>query len=84
VTLVRGDSASLSVAAASVVAKVARDAGMVAVAPAHPAYGFARNKGYPSPEHVAALAAHGPCALHRRSWAPLRALAQGQLPGTAV
>lgn len=83
VTLVRGDSASLSIAAASVVAKVARDAGMVASDADHPAYGFARNKGYPSPAHVAALAAHGPCALHRRSWAPLRALAQGQLPGTA-
>ena len=83
VTLVRGDAASIGVAAASVVAKVARDAEMIAADPAHPAYGFERNKGYPSPEHVAALAAHGPCALHRRSWAPLRALAQGQLPGTA-
>jgi ribonuclease HII len=82
-TMVRGDGASISVAAASVVAKVARDAGMTAVDGDHPAYGFARNKGYPSPEHVAALAAHGPCELHRRSWAPLRALAQGQLPGTA-
>ena len=83
VTLVRGDAASIGVAAASVVAKVARDAGMVAADATHPGYGFARNKGYPSPEHVAALAAHGPCPLHRRSWAPLRALAQGQLPGTA-
>lgn len=83
VTLVRGDAASLSVAAASIVAKVARDARMVAADAEHPAYGFARNKGYPAPEHVAALAAHGPCALHRTSWAPLRALVQGQLPGTA-
>jgi ribonuclease HII len=83
VTLVRGDAASLSVAAASVVAKVARDAGMVAADTDHPAYAFARNKGYPSPAHVAALAEHGPCVLHRTSWAPLRALSQGQLPGTA-
>ncbi len=82
VALVRGDAASISVAAASVVAKVARDAALVAADHVHPVYGFARNKGYPSPEHIAALAAHGPCALHRRSWAPLRALAQGQLPGT--
>lgn len=81
VTLVRGDAASLSVAAASVVAKVARDTGMVAVDAVHPPYGFARNKGYPSPEHVAALSVHGPCPLHRHSWAPLRAHAQGQLPG---
>jgi len=83
VTMVRGDAAALGIAAASVVAKVARDAGMVAADADHPAYAFARNKGYPSPAHVAALAAHGPCALHRRTWAPLRALAQGQLPGTA-
>jgi ribonuclease HII len=81
VTLVRGDAASVSVAAASVVAKVARDAGMVAADADHPPYGFARNKGYPAPEHLAALSTHGPCRLHRRSWAPLRALARAQLPG---
>jgi len=78
-TLVRGDSASVSIAAASVVAKVDRDGLMVARDPDHPAYGFARNRGYASPEHMAALALHGPCALHRRSWAPVARLLQPAL-----
>lgn len=78
-TLVRGDAASISIAAASVVAKVDRDTLMGASDGEHPAYGFARNRGYPSPEHVAALASHGPCALHRRSWAPIARLLQPAL-----
>ncbi len=67
-TIVRGDAASLSIAAASVVAKVTRDRLMVAAADCYPAYGFASNKGYRCPRHVAALAAWGPCAIHRRRW----------------
>jgi len=82
-TLVRGDAHAVSIAAASVVAKVFRDDGMRASDGVHPGYGFARNRGYPSPEHRAALARLGPCAAHRRSWAPFRT-AQGQLPGTAA
>jgi ribonuclease HII len=79
VTLVRGDSAALSVAAASVVAKVHRDHEMIALSSAYPAYAFERNKGYASPAHVAALETHGPCALHRCTWAPLARLAQPRL-----
>lgn len=78
-TLVRGDAQSVSIAAASIVAKVDRDGSMTLSDPEHPAYGFARNKGYPSPAHVAALHEHGPCALHRHSWAPLVRLAQPTL-----
>lgn len=70
--VVGGDALSLSVAAASVVAKVTRDELLAERCPEYPAYGFSRNKGYPSPEHRAAIAAHGPCLLHRVSWAPFR------------
>ena len=67
-TIVRGDASSLSIASASVVAKVTRDRLMVAAAERYPAYWFASNKGYPCPRHIAALAAWGPCAIHRRRW----------------
>ncbi len=67
-TIVRGDASSLSIAAASVVAKVTRDRLMIAAAERYPAYWFASNKGYPCPRHKAALAALGPCAIHRRRW----------------
>ncbi len=67
-TMVKADLTCSSVAAASVLAKVERDTMMVAHAPSHPAYGWQENKGYAAPEHLAALAEHGPCALHRRSW----------------
>jgi ribonuclease HII len=78
-TIVRGDAASVSIAAASVVAKVTRDRLMADADAPHPGYGFARNRGYASPEHVAALEAHGPCAIHRRTWAPIRRLVQPTL-----
>jgi ribonuclease HII len=67
-TVIRGDATSLSVAAASCVAKVTRDALMAAEAEHFPAYGFETNRGYPAPVHKWALAAYGPCAIHRRSW----------------
>ena len=73
--IVHGDAYSASIAAASIVAKVTRDALMTQACPTYPAYGFSRNKGYPSGEHKASLAAHGPCRLHRHSWAPIVALA---------
>ena len=66
--LVRGDGRSLTVAAASVVAKVTRDRLMVALDADFPAYGWARHKGYPTAAHYAALAAHGPSPHHRRSF----------------
>lgn len=78
--IVHGDAWSASIAAASIVAKVTRDGLMTAACPDHPLYAFSSNKGYPSPVHQAALADHGPCALHRHSWAPVAALAQQRLP----
>ncbi len=70
--LVKGDSRSYSIAAASVLAKVTRDRAMVAADERWPGYGFAKHKGYPTPEHLEALARLGPCPIHRRSFAPLR------------
>jgi ribonuclease HII len=69
--LVRGDARDGSIAAASIVAKVYRDALMVLLDARHPGYGFARHKGYPTPDHVAALRALGPSPVHRRSFAPV-------------
>jgi len=67
-TQVKGDARCAVVAAASVLAKVARDSTMVELHDSHPHYHWAGNKGYSSPEHTAALVEHGPCELHRRSW----------------
>ncbi len=75
-TIVRGDARCASIAAASIVAKVTRDRLLVDAAPRYPAYGFASNKGYPSPDHIAALQDHGPCEIHRHSWAPIAARSQ--------
>ena len=73
-TAVGGDGLSLSIAAASILAKTARDEIMIAADAEYPGYGFASHKGYNAPVHQAALAAMGPCPIHRRSWAPIRAL----------
>jgi len=70
--IVGGDAKSFSIAAASILAKTARDARMVELDAAYPGYGFARHKGYPVPEHLAVLASRGACAIHRRSFAPVR------------
>ncbi len=67
-TMIKADLKCSSVAAASVIAKVERDAIMVDLDPDHPVYGWAVNKGYAAPEHMLALEAHGPCVQHRRSW----------------
>ena len=72
VTLVSGDSLSLSVAAASIVAKVSRDRMMCALAERHPGYGWERNKGYGTREHAAALQHLGVTGEHRESFAPVR------------
>lgn len=71
-TIVRGDATVAAISAASILAKVARDAQMIALDAQFPAYGFARHKGYPTPAHLAALAAHGASPAHRRSFAPVR------------
>lgn len=68
-TIVRGDRTSVSIAAASIVAKVARDRILRDVDESFPMYNFAGNKGYPCPLHKAGLAGYGPSAIHRRSWA---------------
>jgi ribonuclease HII len=72
--IVRGDTLSLSIAAASILAKTDRDALMEALGIEYPLYGFARHKGYPTPVHLAALRAHGPCPAHRTTYAPVRAV----------
>lgn len=71
--IVRGDATEAAISAASILAKVARDALLDELDGVYPAYGFARHKGYPTPAHRAALAAHGPCPVHRMSFAPVRA-----------
>ena len=78
-TIVGGDASSTSIAAASIVAKVARDAWMETRATAYPGYGFAANKGYATPGHLAALRRLGPCAEHRYSFAPVRASGRAAL-----
>ncbi len=71
-TVVKGDSLSSSIAAASILAKTARDAVMSDMDAKYPGYGFAAHKGYGVPEHAAALARLGPCPIHRMTWGPLR------------
>jgi ribonuclease HII len=70
--LVKGDSRSYSIAAASVLAKVTRDRMMLDYHQQFPTYGFAEHKGYGTPQHLAAIDKHGPCPIHRRSFAPLK------------
>ncbi len=70
--LVKGDARSYSIAAASVLAKVTRDRLMLDFDRRYPIYGFADHKGYGTALHLAALAEHGPCPIHRRSFSPLR------------
>ena len=70
--LVKGDSLSYSIAAASVLAKVTRDRMMLEFDAQFPGYGFAAHKGYGTPQHLAAIAERGPCPIHRRSFAPIK------------
>ena len=82
--IVRGDQSIPCISAASIVAKVARDNEMLQLSALYPAYGFERNKGYPTREHLRALDMHGPSPVHRMSYAPvLRAQANrcGSLSG---
>ena len=66
--LIHGDALSYSIGAASILAKVARDRYMIEQDALYPQYGFARNKGYGTAEHIAALREYGPCPIHRRSF----------------
>ncbi|MQX35314.1 ribonuclease HII [Roseospira navarrensis] len=82
--VVKGDARSLSIAAASIAAKVTRDRIMVALDARHPGYGWARNMGYGTAEHLAALRTLGATPHHRRGFAPVRAVleaAQPAIPG---
>lgn len=71
--VVQGDGKIAAIAAASILAKTVRDAGMVELHQQYPQYGFDRHMGYPTAAHFAALQAHGPCPAHRRSFAPVAA-----------
>lgn len=75
-SIIRGDNLSRSIAAASIVAKVERDMLMVEYDSLHPGYGFARHKGYPTAEHLAALKEYGCSPIHRRSFAPVQAVVE--------
>ena len=81
-TIVGGDAKVRAISAASIVAKVHRDALCDELHAAHPEYGFASHKGYSTPEHLEALRRHGPCPQHRRSFAPVR-VALGEAVETA-
>ena len=70
--IVHGDALSLTIAAASILAKTTRDALMARMDEQYPGYGFARHKGYPTPDHVASLRERGACPIHRRSFGPVR------------
>jgi len=75
--IVQGDARVQAISAASILAKVHRDRLCLALHEQHPQYGFDGHKGYPTPAHLAALRAHGACAVHRRSFAPVRAVLGG-------
>ncbi|NWG52483.1 MAG: ribonuclease HII [Hydrogenophilaceae bacterium] len=70
--IIDGDAHVACISAASIIAKIERDRIMAALCETHPGYGFARHKGYGTPEHQAALADLGPCAIHRMSFKPVR------------
>ena len=79
-TVVRGDGISCSIAAASILAKTARDRLMGELDALYPGYGFAAHKGYGAPRHAEALLELGPCPVHRMTWAPIRLELEGQNP----
>ena len=81
-TVVGGDGLSLSIAAASILAKVARDRLMAEMDDLHPGYGFRAHKGYGAPLHIEALRTLGPCPIHRLTWAPVRLMLEGGDPAT--
>ncbi|MDZ4375851.1 MAG: ribonuclease HII [Phenylobacterium sp.] len=82
-TVVGGDGKSKSIAAASILAKVARDRLMAEMDVLYPGYGFARHKGYNAPSHLDALVSLGPCEIHRRAWRPVKLVLAGIDPRVA-
>ncbi len=78
--IIKGDRLSLSIAAASIIAKVTRDRLMARYHEEYPRYNFRSHKGYCTEEHLQRLAEHGPCAIHRRTFAPVRDAAAGRVP----
>jgi ribonuclease HII len=72
--VVKGDARVAAISAASILAKVARDADMLVMDQQYPQYGFARHKGYPTPDHLQALQEHGATPEHRKSFGPVRAV----------
>lgn len=76
--VVRGDASIAEISAASILAKVTRDAEMLALHHLHPQYGFDQHKGYPTPAHLAALRTHGVSLVHRRSFGPVHAILSGE------
>jgi ribonuclease HII len=82
-TVVGGDATVRSIMAASIIAKVARDAELARLHGEYPQYGFERHKGYATPEHREALRLHGPCAIHRMSFAPCAQM-ELELPGSGI
>ncbi|MEO5358273.1 MAG: ribonuclease HII [Nitrospirae bacterium YQR-1] len=80
VSIIKGDEKSASIAAASVVAKVVRDSIMSAYHKRYPQYGFIRHKGYGTKEHVLNIREHGPCEIHRMTFAPVAGLKEKTLP----
>ena len=83
-TVVGGDGVSRSIAAASILAKTARDRLMGEMDELYPGYGFSAHKGYGAPRHAAALLQLGPCAIHRMSWSPVQLALQGRDPALAA
>jgi ribonuclease HII len=78
VAIVKGDALVAAISAASILAKVERDRLCLQLHEAHPEYGFATHKGYPTAAHLAALQAHGACSEHRRSFGPVRRVMAGR------
>lgn len=77
--IIEGDDKVHAISAASILAKTARDAALVAMHELYPQYGFDQHKGYSTPLHLERLKEHGPCPIHRRSFAPVRALMEPDL-----
>ncbi len=77
--IIKGDALSMSIGAASILAKVTRDRLMIAHSKTYPQYGFEKHKGYVTKYHKEALAQYGPCPIHRKSFKPVRAVLQKQL-----
>ena len=83
-TVIGGDGISCSIAAASILAKTARDRLMAEMDEVYPGYGFSAHKGYGAPRHIEALRSLGPCAIHRLGWAPVQLALRGENPVLAA